>query len=214
MSSSQVIAIEAVVDDGERPALVATAEQLDECLAAASESRRDIRLAFAPSLTAIDASATVIIASLLPEVARDEPLSSTEERWRRELAVLPAIPIFLCTIFRHVPRNGSGPSDPSATIERIRRLNLLAVDLSHDCGAAIIDIDRAFAHLGARVLGTDYRLPGAVAAEIAAHTIAGSLLEVGLDDVIAREVAQRAMKFQGAPWQIGDLLTRRKAQRR
>ena len=217
MSSSTAFCIEAVVDDAERPALVATGEQLTECLQAASGSRPEIRLEFANSLDAIDAQApaTIIVASLLPEVTRDEPIPSVEARWRRQLATLTSLPVFLCTVFRHVPRHGAErPENRPAIIERIRRLNLLAVELSHDSGAAVIDIDRAFAHLGARVLAADYRLRGAVAAEVAAHTIAGSLLAVGLDDIVAPEVLERATQFQGAPWQIGDLLARRKVQRR
>ena len=217
MSSSTAFCIEAVVDDGERPALAATVEQLTECLHAASGSRPEIRLEFANSLDAIDAHAptTIIIASLLLEVGREEPIALVEARWRKQLVALTSSPAFLCTVFRHVPRDGAGrPANPPATIERIRHLNLLAAELSHDSGAAVIDLDRAFAHLGARVLDTDYRLRGAVAAEVAAHTIVGSLLAVGLDDVVAPEVQQRAAQFQGAPWQIGDLLARRKVQRR
>ena len=217
MSSSTAFRIEAVVDDAERPALAATSEQLTECLQAASGSRPEIRLEFANSLDAIDAQApaTIIVASLLPEVARDEPMPSVEARWRGQLGTLATSPVFLCTVFRHVPRHGvDRPENRPAIIERIRRLNLLAVELSHDSGAAVIDIDRAFAHLGARVLAADYRLRGAVAAEVAAHTIAGSLLAVGLDDIVAPEVLERATQFQGAPWQIGDLLARRKVQRR
>jgi len=217
MSSSTAFGIEAVVGDAERPALVATGEQLTECLQAASGSAPEIRLQFASSLDAIDAKApaTIIVASLLPEVTRDEPIPSVEARWRRQLATLTPLPVFICTVFRHVPRHGAErPENRPAIIERIGRLNLLAVELSHDSGAAVIDIDRAFAHLGARVLAADYRLRGRVAAEVAAHTIAGSLLAVGLDDIVAPEILERATQFQGAPWQIGDLLARRKVQRR
>jgi hypothetical protein len=216
MSVATAFCIEAVVDDAERPALVATAEQLTECLHAASGSRPAIRLEFANSLDAIDAHAraTVIIASLLPEVARDEAIPFVEARWRRQLAALASSPVFLCTVFRHVSRHGAERlAAQRVTMERIRRLDLLAAELSHDSGAAVIDIDRAFAHLGARVLATDYRLRGAVAAEVAAHTIVGSLLAVGLDDIVAAEFLERATQFQGASWQIGDLLARRKVRR-
>jgi hypothetical protein len=221
MSSPGPIHIEAVVDDAEHPALVAAAEQLGECLNAASENRHEVRLHFSPSLEAIAVRepATVVIASLLPEVARDEPMSSIEARWRTQLSSLPASPalsVFLCTVFRHVPRDApqQHPDGRAATTERIRRLNLLAAELSHDTGAGIVDIDRAFAHLGARALKTDYRLSGAVAAEVAAHTIVRSMLSVGLDDAVAPEVQERALQFQGALWQIGGLLSRRLAQSR
>jgi hypothetical protein len=221
MSSFGPICIEAVVDDAEHPALVAAAEQLGESLSAVSENGREIRLNFAPSFEEIEVRepATVVIASLLPDVSSDESMAATEARWRQQLSSLPALPtlsVFLCTVFRHVPRNASEqqPDGWATTTERIRRLNLLAAELSHDTGAGIIDIDRAFAHHGARALKTDYRLSGAVAAEVAAHTIVWSVLSVGLDDAVAPEIQQRAMQFQGALWQIGDLLNRRLALRR
>jgi hypothetical protein len=217
MSSSTAFCIEAVVDDAERPALVATSEQLTECLLAASGSRPEIRLEFANSLDHDRRASTGNHHRRIAAAGRyrDEPIPSVEARWRRQLGTLTTLPVFLCTVFRHVPRHGvDRPENRPAIIERIRRLNLLAVELSHDSGAAVIDIDRAFAHLGARVLAADYRLRGVVAAEVAAHTIAGSLLAVGLDDIVAAEVLERATQFQGAPWQIGDLLARRKVQRR
>ncbi len=97
--------------------------------------------------------------------------------------------------------------------ERIRRLNLFALELSHDTGVGIIDIDRALTHIGARQLGADYRLAGRIAAEVAAHTIVGSILLAGLDDAAAPEVLHGAAQFQGALWQIGTLLQRRLGQR-
>ena len=221
MSSPLPIHIEAVIDDAERPALVAAADQLGESLSVVSENRREIRLSFAPSLEAIEAREpmTLVIASLLPDACRDESMSSTEARWRKQLAcfaALPQVSVFLCTVFRHVPRGAPEqlPDGRAATTERIRRLNLLAAELSHDTGAGIIDIDRAFAHHGAQALKTDYRLSGAMAAEVAAHAIVWSVLSVGLDDAVAPEVQARALQFQGALWQIGGLLSRRLAQSR
>lgn len=220
MSPVAPIVLQAVVDDAERPALVAASQQLHECLNAATPSGREIRLEFASAFAAIQTRAptTVIVASLHPEVARDEPLSSIEVRWRSQLSFLttgPAPAVFLCTVFRHVARNAPAPStgDGSETRERIRRLNLFALELSHDTGIGIIDIDRALAHIGARLLGADYRLAGSVAAEIAAHTIVGSILLAGLDDAVAPEVLHRAAQFQGPLWQIGTLLQRRLGQR-
>jgi hypothetical protein len=221
MSAVAPILLQAIVDDAERPALVAASQQLEECLNAATPSRRHIRLEFASAFAAIQTRAptTVIVASLLPEVARDEPLSSIEARWRSQLSVLttePAPSVFLCTVFRHVARNTPAPSSnggESEIRERIRRLNLFALELSHDTGIGIIDIDRALAHIGARQLGADYRLASPIAAEVAAHTIVGSILSAGLDDTVAPEVLHGAAQFQGALWQIGTLLQRRLGQR-
>jgi hypothetical protein len=218
MSGLPPIRIEAVVDEAEHPALHAAAEQLDESLNRPSEDRREIDLHFSPSLETLVACdpGTVVIASLLPDVSRDAALPAIESRWRRQLSSLTTPSIFLCTVFRHVPRGtaDASPDARSATLERIRRLNLLATELSHDTGAAIIDIDRAFAHLGARALQTGYRLSGVTGAEVAAHTIVLALLSMGLDEAISPEAQQRAIQFHGALWQIGSLLSRRRARRR
>jgi hypothetical protein len=220
MSTITPILLQAVVDDAERPALVAASQQLDECLNAATPGRHEIRLEFASAFAAVRTRVptTVIVASLLPEVARDEPLSSIEARWRSQLSALstgPAPSVFLCTVFRHVARDAPAPpkSGESEMRERIRRLNLFALELSHDTGIGIIDLDRALAHIGARVLAADYRLAGRIAAEVAAHAIVGSILLAGLDDAVAPEVLHGAAQFQGALWQIGTLLQRRLGQR-
>lgn len=216
MSAAGPICIEAVVDDAERPALVAAARRLREAFFAASGSHREIRLRFAPSPTEIEVreSPTVAVVSLLPEVARDESLSSIASRCRAQLSALQqsaALTVFLCTVFRHVARatQEHAPREREKTIERIRRLNLLAAELSHDTGAGVVDIDRAFAHVGARTLQTDYRLGGALATEAAAHTIVWTLLSAGLDDAAAPEILQRAMQSQGPLWHIGGLMSRR-----
>jgi hypothetical protein len=217
MTSRRALLIDAVVDDAERPALVAASEQFGECLGAASGSDWQIRLRFRDSVSAIDPREppTVAIASLLPEIARyDDSLSAIEERWREHLQSLAqyAIPaVFLCTIFRYVAANAPERNldSPPTTIERIRRLNLFAAELSHDSGAGVIDIDRVFAHLGARQLKTDYRLTGPIAAEVAAYAIVSSVLAFGLDDLIPPEIQERAREFQGSLWQIGALLNRR-----
>ena len=75
----------------------------------------------------------------------------------------------------------------------------------------VIDIDRAFAHIGARALGTDYRLSGRLAAEAGGHALAWSLLALGLDDVIAPEVQERASAFEGGLREINTLVSRRLA---
>jgi hypothetical protein len=45
-----------------------------------------------------------------------------------------------------------------AVLERIRRLNLMAAELSQATGANVIDIDGVLAFIGALPLGTDYLL--------------------------------------------------------
>lgn len=238
MNAPASLLIDAIVSDTERPALVAASEQLRECLGAASGSTWPVAVRFRDSLAAIDAHdrPTVVIASLLPELAlNSEPLAATEARWREQLLSLApmAIPaVLICTIFRRLANPGADPvatqlanpvpdrpptrppDSQGPTLERIRRLNMLAIELSHDTGAGIVDIDRMFAHLGARPLATDHRLAGRVAAEVAAYTIVSSIVGFGLDDVISPQIQERAQQFRGDLWDVGRFIERRLGQRR
>jgi hypothetical protein len=128
----------------------------------------------------------------------EEPFAETETRWRHYLNTLLPIgaQVFICTVFRHIPgRAGSGVAAP--ILERIRRLNRLVIQLSHDLGAGVIDIDRALAHAGAERLQTDYRLSGELAAEFAGHVVALTLLSGGLDDVVDPELQEKARHVLG-----------------
>jgi hypothetical protein len=222
MQSATPVLIEAIVDERERPALIAASEQLGKCLGFASAGAVQTRIAIRETIAHIDLCGrpSIVVASLLPEVERtDEPIALTQARWQSDLSALRgrgAEPVFVCTVFRWIART-SNPDQPDArlwTMERIRRLNLLAAELSHDLGVSIIDIDRVFAHFGARTLETDYRLVGAAATEIAAHVIASTILAVGFGDVIPAEVQERARKLQGGMREIAGLVTYRLSQRR
>lgn len=238
MNAPAPMLIDAVVDDAERAALVAASEQLSECLGAAAGSPWPVEVRFRDSLTSIVAHdrPTVVVSSLLPELVRtSEPLAATEARWREQLRSLAsmAIPaVLICTIFRRLaepvvdpaaarlatqlasPASERSLDSRGPTLERIRRLNLLAIELSSDTGAGIVDIDRMFAHLGARPLATDHRLTGRVAAEVAAYTIVSSIVGFGLDDAISPQIQERAQQFQGDLWDVGRFIERRLGQRR
>jgi hypothetical protein len=205
--------IEAEAGEPERPAILAGAQQLAEALAAATGAEWPIQLRFRAPGEAVATSTlgAVVVLSLLPEVAHDEPFAATEARWRARLAdlVTGSAPVLLCTVFRHVA--GRRTSEGARIVERIRRLNRMAAELSHDFGVSVVDIDRAFAHIGGRTLQTDYRLSGRLAAEVAGHSLAWSLLSLGLDDVISPEVQDRARTFEGSLQQINTLVSRRLA---
>jgi hypothetical protein len=97
--------------------------------------------------------------------------------------------VFLCTIFRHV---ASGDSVEQSRLIRVRRLNLLAAELSRETGLFIIDIDRSLADIGAKKLHTDYRLNGQYASEAAAKFIALAVLSAGLDNYVSFEIQDAA----------------------
>jgi len=208
--------IEAVVDDDERPALEAAAAQLRDGLAVAAGEPWQVAVRFVRSLDDVARAdpPTVVVASFLPEVAHaEEPIASVEARWRSGLSALAARgdpPVLLCTVFRYVGADSTS-GDVAAVRERIRRLALLAIDLSHDTGAAVVDIDRVFAHVGARVLDTDCRLRGRAAAEAAGHAIVSGVLGLDLDDVIPPQTQERAVELQGTVDQLDRFVERRLA---
>jgi len=204
MNSRAPIVIEAVVDGAERAALVAAGKQLGACLESVTAAPWPVELRFRDSIAAVGPPdrSTIVIASFLPEVERwDEPIAVTDARWRKQLASLDdtLFCVLVCTVFRCIataPGRRHLDAAPART-ERIRRVNLLAAELSHDTGVGVIDIDRVIAHVGARLLGTDYRLTGSMAAEVAAHAIVSALLSFGLDGVVPADVQDRATGVHG-----------------
>lgn len=220
MSATRDIIIDAIIDPIERPVMAAAAAQLSDSLAAASNSPWRVQIRLLPNFPLASVNRpTAMIASLLPELARlDEPIKLTEARWREWLASLDnerRESTFLCTIFRLASGGRrAAPGNPAPRIiERIRRLNRLAVDLSHDFAVGVIDIDRIFAHLGARQLQSDFRLTGAVAEEVAAYAVVSSLLAAGWGDAVPAEILSRALQFQGPLQDIANLVRRRLATR-
>jgi hypothetical protein len=210
------IIIEAHVESSEQPGLIAAAEQLSDCLNAVSNTKTwQVHLRFRAPGTDIDPllPQSAIIVSLLPETKRaTESIAETKARWRTYLGRLQAIgpPVFVRTVFRHV-RERTGGAGATQLLERIRRLNRMAVELSNELGVAVIEIDRAFAHVGGRALETDYLLMGPLAAEVSGHTTAWSLLSFGLDETIDPRLQEKAKALLGGLNRIDSLLSRRLA---
>lgn len=143
---------------------------------------------------------TILLTSLLPEADRDEAWAETETRLREVYADLSerGDPLFICTVLRH-----AGGGNREAALKRrvrIRRLNTLAAELSREFGAFVVDIDRVLADVGAGRLGTDYRLNGAAAADLAGKAMATDIVVNGLDAFAGFEV-QDAAKANLAAYQ-------------
>jgi hypothetical protein len=200
--------IEAEVDEREHRAVTTGAEQFAEALTAASGADWAIQLRFFDPGGAGGGGAVSIL-SFLREAEGEEPLAQTEARWRARLGELRQCGgrILICTVFRHLADRHAPRAE--RILQRIRRLNRMAAELSHDLGVTVVDLDRAFAHIGGRVLECDYQLEGRLAAEVAGHTLAWSLLSLGLDEAIAPEVQERAKAFHGGLNQINTLVSRR-----
>lgn len=205
-----------MVSPAERAAVVCAAEQLSSCLGQACGERDwPIHLTLLEPDATPAPGQTAIIASLMAEAAdAAEPIAATTARWRSKLRAMQATgaPVLILNVFRHVAgRAGDGSVSPLA--ERIGRLNLMAVRLSGELNVGVVDIDRAFAHIGARALQTDYRLGGLLAAEVAGHTLAWALLSFGLDNIIDPDLQERAQAALGPLAEINAIVTRRLARR-
>jgi hypothetical protein len=135
---------------------------------------------------------SILVTSLVLEVDTPELWEDAEPRLRKLYAGLceRGDPVFICTVLRH-----TGAGEPALALRRrirIRRLNLLAADISREHGAFVIDIDRRLADVGARRLGTDYRLQGAAAADLTGNAIAMEIVLNGLGTLASFDVQDRA----------------------
>jgi hypothetical protein len=213
------IRIRALVDEQERHGIVSGLEQLHECLTtAAPTDAPSIKVRFDPPGTATAASPepNVVILSLFPELrAAGQEFRETTERWAGyvQRARSPGAAVFVCTLFRHVDIRGRPDLRP-ILVERIRRLNLMAVNLSQEFGIGVVDVDRAMAHFGGRNLGSDFRLSGDLAADVAGHTLAWCLLSYGLDDLIDPAIQERARIALGGLHTIPEILLKRQSARK
>ncbi|HWF01308.1 MAG TPA: hypothetical protein VG248_16025 [Caulobacteraceae bacterium] len=127
----------------------------------------------------------------------DEPWATTQARLQdryRRLAGRPRQIVYVCTVFRHVARDVE-PAYAQALRRRIRRLNLLAAELSRETGCLVADVDRVMAHVGGLQLGADYRLEGAPATEFLARFFASAIAENGLDSFLPFEVHQQVVNW-------------------
>ena len=145
----------------------------------------------------------IAIASPLAELVRPEtPLPETWARWANYLRGLQdrGAAVFVCTVFRHVPRDiGPTPATREALVARIRRTNLLAIELSHRLAVSVIDIDSRLAHHGARAVGGDFRLGGPLPVLMAGRAVAQALLAHGLDTFASPALQEKALAWLAAP---------------
>ena len=193
MNATPPIPIVAMVSMAERAAVDGACGHSVRALGEASGTPWECDCRFAAGHADLQNAHTgsILVTSLVLEVDTPEPWTDVEQRLRGIYAGLCARgdPVFICTVLRHT---GAGEPDASRRRIRIRRLNLLAAEISREHGAFVIDIDRQLADVGARRLGTDYRLQGAAAADVAGNTIAMEIILNGLDTLASVDVQDRA----------------------
>ncbi|HLK23908.1 MAG TPA: hypothetical protein VKT30_04550 [Caulobacteraceae bacterium] len=214
MSALTPIKIRAEVDVVERPAVLFGAQKVAKALRAVTGVDWPIELTICEMGGLSAAAGDIAVLSLLSELGREEPFEETVARWRSrtERLVADGVIVMLLTVFRAVSERRTPQGQ--RLIERIRRLDRMALDLSHDVGVTVVDIDRALAHVGGRVLGTDYRISSRLAADVAGHSFALSLLSLGLDDNIPPATQERARTHLGPLREIDSVVRRRIAKAR
>lgn len=186
-------------NDGELAVFIEAGRQLADWLTLGAGNSVALRITRGDSLRvgAADDPAHVNLVSMLDAISETRhDFATIEARWQAELEFFYSRstgPIFICTAFRHVPEGDA----KQRTLERIRRVNLMIARLSQKHGIGVIDIDRIFAHFGARALHTDYRLDGPVAAKAAGEVIVDALLSEGLDEFFGPELLTRVRALRG-----------------
>jgi hypothetical protein len=199
MSETSHISIAAFVSENERTAVQLAAGQIAQALSQAAKTPWTCDPIFVPDMEALqkENDAAIFMTSLVPELRKgEEPWPVVEKRLRKAYAALceRGNPVFICTILRHV----DGRADADGLRIHIRRLNLLAAEISRETGAYVIDIDRVLANAGARWLQTDYRLGGNAAVEIAGHFIALTLINNAFDALVSFEIQDGAREILAA----------------
>jgi hypothetical protein len=131
-------------------------------------------------------AAAIYILSLAKQL--DYPLAPWDEiaaalRLRVKVLSASGPKVVLLTIFRHVAARDNADIERDILV-RIRRLNLLAVELSNEFGVSVADLDRDFANVGGLPLATDYRLGGEAAKGMAAWALIRCVIVNALDGTV------------------------------
>lgn len=176
----------------ERPVL---AGAIDDLLrSAALAEQLEVSHEPAPDLADLQGSAagTVCVVSLAAFAdAEQAPWDNTEAGLRALCADLAerGCPTFVMTVFRRVADRTSQAGHDM--LVRIRRLNLLATELSREYGVFVVDIDRVLAAVGGLALGGDFRLRSAAAAQLASEELALALASHGLEEALPFEAQEK-----------------------
>jgi hypothetical protein len=209
MTTRRVLSIEAAVTPNEEAVIAAAADALAQALTEADGESWTCGRRFhanAGALAGAGERSVILMTSLLGWLTPLEiPWAPMERSIRSTYEALCAHghPVMILTILRHVE-----PGDDRARAERIRirirRLNLLATEISREFGAFVIDLDRVLANLGARRLQTNYQLAGSMARDVAGKTVALCVIANALDDLATVEVQTRARDIIASHLPVGE----------
>jgi hypothetical protein len=196
MNDKAHISIAALVSENERAAVQLATGHLARAVSQAAGTPWTCDCVFAADLAALqqNVDAAIVVTSFLPELENvAEPWAEVENRLRTTYAALceRGTPVFICTVLRHIGHDVDAET-ADALMVRIRRLDLLAAEISRESGAFVIDFDRVLADVGARRLQTDYRLGGNAAAEMAGHFLASTVLGNAPEELVSFELQDAA----------------------
>jgi hypothetical protein len=189
------VPILAAVTSNEQAVVERAALDLAKALGQATGESWTCPCTFAPEFDRLvgATSGSIVVTSLhLAMTDVDRPWPEVEQELHDSYSALceAGDTVLICTILRHV--DAAEDFERAARIRRrIRKLNLLATELSRLYGAFVIDFDRVLADVGARRLETDFRLGGTVAMAFAGKTVAICIAANALD-AFAPEKAQSA----------------------
>jgi hypothetical protein len=177
------LAIASWVATHERPVVESAARRLAAALSTASDDTWMVPVDAHDGLPSAPVAAPITVVSMHGVLGAPD----AEQQVREAVATAQRSGslVFLLTLFRGLP-----PGDPR--LLPLRRLNLLAVALSHELDTAVVDLDRAFADHGAATLGADLDALSARARGIGARTLTLAILGAGLDSRLPPELAERA----------------------
>lgn len=199
--------VAAIGGEGQQAAMIAAGQQLADCVGFALAADWPVRLRLIDPDEAEIPSGIVLVASPIEDLANNDPIASVEARWIARIGRYRSAGhdrILLCNMFRHVDRQARA----TGGIERIRRLNRLAIGLSRGLGVEVVDIDRLLALCGARTVGADFRCGGEVAAQLVGHAIADAILQGDMGDCLDGAVQARAIAAHGGVRDIRRLIER------
>jgi len=189
--------------DIEHPAFQAAVRQLNRRLRVASGAEINVVLNLGKTIPIRQAGQEpgVILISLLGGVAAtDLSFDDLAASWWEQISTLMINtdrPVYICTVFRHVPPASESFSRKQRQWlqERIRRINLLAIEISQATGVNVIDLDRAMTYVGAKILQTDFMLSGKLGAEVAGDVIATTLISTALDEIVTSDTLTKAQQI-------------------
>jgi hypothetical protein len=191
MSTAAILRIACVAGEEETELVVAVGQRIADCLGPG----------YSVTLTSIARgealpSNAIGLFSLGPDLASSREIAEVSASWHAHIARRAAAGerrLVIPTLFRHV-RGGQ----TEARRERIRQLNLLAIELSRLHGPAVADVDQACALIGGDALASDYRCASPKAKEVFSFVVACAILGLDLGPPIPEDVRQAAFARLGS----------------